>query len=140
MNEVAENRWAVPITMKAKELEKSLLKYEWNILAKATTFFPSKRRGKKKKQSWGKASLIYFANTSHCPHLSVLLLVTSFDHQGLNKNWSSGFLPYSGSWQSRAIKKKKKKGSRKNSERMSVILLATSCVWRAKRSWWWMGL
>lgn len=46
-------------------------------------------------------------------HMSVLLLVTSFDYQGLNKSWSSSiFLPYSGSWQSSVIKKKKKGAKR----------------------------
>lgn len=46
MNEVVENGWSVPIRMKAKELEKSLLKYEWNILAKATAFFSIKEKRK----------------------------------------------------------------------------------------------
>lgn len=53
MNEVVENRWSVPIRMKAKELEKSLLKYEWNILAKATAFFSIKEKRKQDETDFG---------------------------------------------------------------------------------------
>ena len=123
--------------MKVKELRNSPPKYEQNILAKTKTSSPSKRRNffkKEKEKDWSEPHILQVTVKNQF----IQLLGTSFDHHGLNKNWSSFFLPYSSLWQSSRRKKKKKKP--KISKRMSVILLVTSYLWSAKRFQWWMGL
>ena len=89
---------------KAKELRNSPPKYEQNILAKTKTPSPSKRRDFfKKEKDWSEPQILQ----DTVKNQFIQLLGTSFDHRGLNKNWSSFFLPYSSSWQSSRRKKKK---------------------------------
>ena len=93
--------------MKVKELRNSPPKYEQNILAKTKTSSPSKRRNffkKEKEKDWSEPHILQVTVKNQF----IQLLGTSFDHHGLNKNWSSFFLPYSSSWQSSRRKKKKK--------------------------------
>lgn len=94
-----------PHDEEGKRIREQFSKTWTKYLANTKALFLAKIKGGKKRESWSRASLIYFANASHCQNQSILLLWTSFDHQGLNKNWSFFFLPYSCSWQSRVIKK-----------------------------------
>lgn len=90
--------------------------------------------------SWSRASLIYFANTSHCQNNTIIVdfLWLPAIKQKLVFLFPSLFMLMT--IKGDLKKKKKKTGQPKSSKRMSVILLATSCLWSAKRSWWWMGL